>query len=475
MSDTVIVLQEECILAASGKAGRKPKISRTDIIPTEVHTDPFEQWKRALLAYKAKEHPGAVKLVLPSTYSSARISQIPFATGKQLTKMAEHAVSESAAEGIVDYGITHADKKQGVTVCCASVEEDICNRLMAMCEEINLPVREITVPMEGYLKGLSQLKAYANKTAIFLFFEDSGVTSILYKNGVYLYSTRSRIFSERGTLDFGTEIVRNISGIMQFYATTKSEVPITDIYYAGCMDDDFEVCLDGIRTMNLQASPLQVDLIYEAQGDPEDWLVCAGALVEDKMKQVNLYQKWKKSGSAEQTVEKGSIVKHIIPPVITLVVCMALFGAVSVWNMLENMKIDDINDWINDSQIQQQYQEANEIQQESDRLAEQKRQVEQMKQNLATYPDLDAEMIAQIVDVGGSAMSVEVESMDAETGLLTFHAVSSAVIDIPGYVSKLTQTGLFSSVDYSGYRYQDGEYTLDLSCILKAVDAGGDK
>mgnify|MGYP000450076479 FL=1 len=69
--------------------------------------------KRALLAYKEKEHPGSVKLVLPSNYSSARISQIPFATGKQLAKMAEHVVSESAAEGIVDYGITYADKKAG--------------------------------------------------------------------------------------------------------------------------------------------------------------------------------------------------------------------------------------------------------------------------------------------------------------------------------------------------------------------------
>lgn len=475
MSDTVIVLQEECILAASGKAGRRPRISRTDMIPTEVHTDPFEQWKRALLAYKAKEHPGSVKLVLPSNYSSTRISQIPFATGKQLTKMAEHVVSESAAEGIVDYGITYADKKQGVTVCCASVEENICNRLLAMCEEINLPVRAITVPMEAYLRGLSQLKTYANKTAIFLFFEDSGVTSILYKNGVYLYSTRSRIFSERGTLDFGTEIVRNISGIVQFYATTTSGIPITDIYYAGCMEDDFEVCLDGIHMMNLQAALLQVDAIYETQGNPEDWLVCAGALVDDKTKQVNLYQKWKKFGGMDKVVEKESFVKHIVPPVLTLAVCMALFGAVSVWNLLESKKIDDINDWINDSQIQQQYQEADEVMKESERLVEQKQQVEQMKQNLATYPDLDADIIARIVDVSGSNMNVEVKSMDAETGLLTFHAVSSAVIDIPGYVNKLTQTGLFSSVDYSGYQYQDGEYTLDLSCILKAIDAGGDK
>ena len=106
---------------------------------------------------------------------------------------------------------------------------------------------------------------------------------------------------------------------------------------------------------------LQVDAVYETQGNPEDWLVCAGALVDDKTKQVNLYQKWKKSGGMDKVVEKESFVKHIVPPVITLAVCMALFGAVSVWNLLESKKIDDINDWINDSQIQQQYQEADEV------------------------------------------------------------------------------------------------------------------
>ena len=90
-----------------------------------------------------------------------------------------------------------------------------------------------------FYRQWNQLKTYANKTAIFLFFEDSGVTSILYKNGVYLYSTRSRIFSERGTLDFGTEIVRNISGIMQVYRESREEDPITDVYYVGCDQDDY--------------------------------------------------------------------------------------------------------------------------------------------------------------------------------------------------------------------------------------------
>ena len=33
MSDTVIVLQDECILTASGKAGKLPKIDRVSRIP----------------------------------------------------------------------------------------------------------------------------------------------------------------------------------------------------------------------------------------------------------------------------------------------------------------------------------------------------------------------------------------------------------------------------------------------------------
>ena len=35
MSDTVIVLQDECILTASGKAGKLPKIDRVSRIPIE--------------------------------------------------------------------------------------------------------------------------------------------------------------------------------------------------------------------------------------------------------------------------------------------------------------------------------------------------------------------------------------------------------------------------------------------------------
>lgn len=476
MSDTILVLQDESILAATGKMGRTPKVENVLRIPIEGYGDAFGQWKEALIKYNQQYHPDSVKLVLPASYSSSRMTQIPYATGRQLTKMAEKIVEDQAAaeEAAYDYAVVQTDKKKGTSLCCGGVEFNVIATLVGMCSELQIKVKDITIPIEGYLKVLAQAKAYKDKTAIFLIFEENSVTSILYQEGVYLYSTRSRIFSERGTLNFGTEIVRSISGILQFYSTTNSLVPITDVYYAGCMEDDFEVSIEGIQNMNLKVAPMQVDIPIASGQKAEDWLTCIGAMMTDKKKNINLYQIWNASAK-EETVEKKHIGQHILFPAITFAVCLAAWGVVMLWNHTTSNKIDEINSWIEDDAVQEEYQSANALKTQSDTLATAITQVDQMKQNLATYPDLTAEMIGKIVDVGGSDMAVSIRTMDAQTGTLTFNATSKKVIDIPAYVKKLRGTGLFSSVDYSGYNYEDEEYSLVLSCVLKEAETGGEE
>lgn len=476
MSDTVLVLQDESILAATGKMGRAPKIENICRIPVEGYGDAFRQWKEALIKYNQQYHPDSVKLVLPASYSSSRMTQIPYATGRQLAKMAKKVVEDQSAseEAVYDYSVIQADKKKGTSLCCGGAESNVIATLVGMCSELQIKIKDITIPMEGYLKVLAQAKAYKDKTAIFLIFEENSVTSILYQEGVYLYSTRSRIFSERGTVNFGTEIVRSISGILQFYATTNSVVPITDVYYAGCMEDDFEVSTEGIRNMNMQVAPMQVDVPIASGQKAEDWLTCVGAMMTDKKKEINLYQSFN-TFVKEDAVEKKNIGQHILFPAITFAVCLAAWGGVMVWNHTTSNKIDEINSWIEDDSVKKEYQSASALKTQSDTLSATISQVDQMKQNLATYPDMTAEMIGKIVDVGGSDMSVSIRTMDAESGELTFNATSKKVIDIPTYVKKLRGTGLFSSVDYSGYNYEDEEYSLVLSCVLKGTETGGEE
>lgn len=474
MSDSVIILQDECVLAAEGKAGRTPRVQYVERIPIDSFADPFEQWKNAVTLYKQKRNPSQIKLVLPASDSSARVTQIPFAKGRQLARMAENVLAENSGEETLDYGIISADKKRGVCLCCGGADSEVLKKVKELSQELEVPVKSITVPMECYLNALGQLKEYQKETAIVLLFEESSVVSLLFREGQYLYSTRSRIFSERGTLDFGTEIVRNISGILQFYSTTKSEIPIEKVYFAGCAEDDFEVSEEGLRGMNLEVAPLDTEFQFEAAGDPGDYLACIGAFVEGKKKEINLKNTWKED-SQEAVVDKGSLVKHLIYPAVTLGICAVAVAGISVWNFATSKETEKINDWINDPQVQESYQAASEKKAQSDKLATAYSQVTQMTSNLDTYPDLDAAMINKIVDASGSALTVQIQTMDAESGELTFNATSANVIDIPGYIAKLTDTGLFSSVNYSGYSYNDGEYSLMLSCVLKGIEPGGEE
>ena len=470
MSDTVIILQDECILAAEGKEGRTPKVSQVFRIPVDSYGDSVEQWKKALSKYNEEHHPDRVKLVLPVNYSTARMTQIPYVSGKQLSNMAHNVMLENGIEGMADYSVVSADKKQGVCLCCGSATEELLKNLADMFEEISLPVHTISVPMEGYLRLLSQLKAYKDQTAIYLLFEENSVTSILYRDGVYHYSTRSRIFSERGTLDFGTEIVRNISGIGQFYSTERDSSPITDVYYAGCADDDFEVCIQGIENMDLKVHPLEINISIDGKEKAEDYLACIGGMITDK-KNINLYEKWLES-QKQEVVHNIDIRKEIVFPLLTFAFCLVAFAGVTVWNVVTSTRISRINDWIYDDQNQSAYQQANERQIYSQKLGSAISQVDQMTENLSTYPDLTDKMLTEIENVSGRDMDVRVQSVDMSTRTLTCNAVSRQVIDIPGYISVLNGTGLFESVDYTGYSYTDGEYSLMLSCVLKAADAG---
>ena len=141
MSDTVIVLQDECILTASGKAGKLPKIDRVSRIPIEPFGDTFEQWKAALKEYNEEYLPKSLKIVLPASYSSARITQVPYAVGRQLSKMAKNVVDEHKGEDIADYSVVQSDKKQGVCLCCGSAQNDVIKQILDFCTELKITVK----------------------------------------------------------------------------------------------------------------------------------------------------------------------------------------------------------------------------------------------------------------------------------------------------------------------------------------------
>lgn len=119
--------------------------------------------------------------------------------------------------------------------------------------------------------------------------------------------------------------------------------------------------------MDLKVHPLEINISIDGKEKAEDYLACIGGMITDK-KNINLYEKWLES-QKQEVVHNIDIRKEIVFPLLTFAFCLVAFAGVTVWNVVTSTRISRINDWIYDDQNQSAYQQANERQIYSQKLA----------------------------------------------------------------------------------------------------------
>lgn len=283
MNTTVLALQEEQVLAAVGRPGAKPSVQALYRAP--AHGGGMENWERAVGAlWQTHGLPTrGITLVLPDEAVATRTVTAPRMPESRLEELVQHEMRAHDGQPVAaDYLPLGTDADGRQQLFCAACRKETMAGYLAMADRLGLSLGSVTVPMAGRLRLLRAMPSLQTMTFVCLCFEGSSVLSLLVENGAYRYSSRSRVFSEPGTLDFGTEMTRSVSGTMQFHTTGRPASPLTDVFYAGCPDDDFEVCLAGIRELGLRVSRLPECPAFRTLPNGErlsDWLGCAEALI----------------------------------------------------------------------------------------------------------------------------------------------------------------------------------------------------
>ena len=283
MNTTVLALQEEQVLAAVGRPGAKPSVQALYRAP--AHGGGMENWERAVGAlWQAHDLPTrGITLVLPDEAVTTHTVTAPRMPESRLEELVQHEMRAHDGQPVAaDYLPLGTDVDGRQQLFCAACRKETMAGYLAMADRLGLRLGSVTVPMAGRLRLLRAMPSLQSMTFVCLCFEGSSVLSLLVENGAYRYSSRSRVFSEPGTLDFGTEMTRSVSGTMQFHTTGRPASPLTDVFYAGCPDDDFEVCLAGIRELGLRVSRLPECPAFRTLPNGErlsDWLGCAEALI----------------------------------------------------------------------------------------------------------------------------------------------------------------------------------------------------
>ncbi len=282
MDTTVVALGDSRVQVAVGRAGENPSVSvlHSALAPAtgESWLPVLEElWRGRGLARKN------VWLVLPDEEVTSRVISAPDLPDKQLEELVDHEMQSREEEPVIaDFTPIGRDAEGHLSLFCSACRTGVLEGYLDLFRNLGVRLAGVSVPLAGHLKLLRASREMADQTCIWLCFEESSVLSILVVNGEYRYSGYSRVFSEPGTVDFATEITRNVSGTLQFHSADRSEYAIQTVYYAGCSDDDFAVCTPELENLGLSAQPLPNCPRFRAAPEGvrlSDWLDCVGALL----------------------------------------------------------------------------------------------------------------------------------------------------------------------------------------------------
>lgn len=471
MATTIAVLREECVQLVTGTEGKRPSVS--ELITVPVREASMESWGEALasLRKEGKLPQRNVTLVLPWESVNTRTITAPEMKIPRLIELVQHEMQrgeDKVASDYIPFGEAEAGKVQ---LYCASVRLDLVHEMQQMFRSLGVQLRRITTPMEARLALPQHISEMRSKACVWLCFEGASVQSLLWENGVYRYAGRSRIFSEPGTVDFGTEVTRNVSGTLQFQSARRGEA-ITDVYWVGCDRDNFSVCMPGLENMGLRAAALPAPDGLRLPGGKvfSDYADGIGALMTAKQERYDLLAAARRFSQTKAEPTSHNL-RYFAVPIALMAAGVLVWGSIAVSNFLLSRRVHSIESWLADPSIIEQYGEAVRKNQINDSILSDVSEADRLRESLATYPDVDTALIDKIRAAGGEKVEMVLTGWNAETGEIQFEAHSADVIDIPSYVLSLENTKLFRSVTYTGYNYTDGQYVLSLSCILEGKEA----
>lgn len=87
-------------------------------------------------------------------------------------------------------------------------------------------------------KLTNELVDTADKTYVISVIDGNNVSSYLFENNHYTFSNRTRLFSDRGTYEFIMEMNSNISQLIQFSKSKRSQYTIETAYFCGLDDEE---------------------------------------------------------------------------------------------------------------------------------------------------------------------------------------------------------------------------------------------
>lgn len=198
------------------------------------------------------------RIVIDSGQVLVRNVDVPALKKEELLQVVKNELSnleEGYEDLIYDYSVLREEyeeeDKNGGEILCCGMERKLLSSYLEVFESADIKVDGVDISVNTLHKLTEELSDLGSKTFIVSVLDANNVSSYLFENKHYTFSNRSRLFSERGTPDFITEMNSNISQLIQFNKSKRSPYTIEMAYFCG-LEKSEEIALSEMVKENLE-------------------------------------------------------------------------------------------------------------------------------------------------------------------------------------------------------------------------------
>lgn len=219
-----------------------------------------DQPVRDVLLDLKKEGVDHVRLVVDSGQILVKCSILPKVSQRQMIQFVKDEfidVESQYTDLLYDYTVLKdkVEGKEGQLVLCAAMEREFLKPYIDLFNEMGISLEAIDIMTNSIIKLTESIPTLAKQSYVLTVINGQDVIHYLFMNGQYEIANRTRIFSDRGTIAFITELSNSLTKLLQFTKSAYKDQQLEKVYFAGLETYEEDLLMSTISSnLNIETS-----------------------------------------------------------------------------------------------------------------------------------------------------------------------------------------------------------------------------
>lgn len=229
-----------------------------------------------------------VHLVVDSAKILAKTAVVPKMKEKEIIQFVKDELSnvdDNSEDVVFDFAYLgpNEEVKGSHKILCVGVERKFIESYLEVFHECHIEILSIDYAINVLISLVKELSGFIDKTYAICQIDGQNMISVVFINNEYALTNRTRLFANRGTSDYESEILNAVSHLKQFASSSQHDQPLLNIYFFGLNQDEEHSLFEKIyTTLDLITNRLPKSKAIYMEGkdgyfDVNEYVYCIGS------------------------------------------------------------------------------------------------------------------------------------------------------------------------------------------------------